>query len=256
VLKQNTTILAQYPFRQMGGGAAFMRSMYGRGDRVNQFASEGINSKQAAVPSGHLAPSAWLLPQEAGGMSSRNEAVAVIIAAGNAAQGLNLVANSVLTLLVDDGNAAAVAAASGAATLVLSVSGSAVAPINAIGSASATLTAGGAQSAIATVTGSAVCAISPSLTTQALGFMIAQPITVELTPDQIALAVWSALASANNDAGTMGEKLNDAGAAGNPWAALLADNIAPDTFGEFIQERLDEPVSAGGGGDCVGGIVS
>lgn len=206
MLKQNTTILAQYPFRQMGGGAAFMRSMYGRSDRVNVFASEGFDDKKAAIPNGHLAPSAWLLPQQAGGMSSRNEATASLTTAGNAAQGLNLVANSVLTLIVDDGSAAAVAAAIGSTTLILSTSGSAVAPINAIGSAAMALTASGEQAAIATITGSAVCAIVPSLTTQALGFMIAQPITVELTPDQIATAVWAASGGSK----TRGEQMTDA----------------------------------------------
>lgn len=33
----------------------------------------------------------------------------------------------------------------------------------------------------------------------------------------------------------MGEKLNDAGAAGNPWAALLSANNTPETFGALVQ---------------------
>lgn len=40
----------------------------------NQSFSEGITSKLAARPDGHLHPSAWLLPQKPGAMSSRNEA--------------------------------------------------------------------------------------------------------------------------------------------------------------------------------------
>lgn len=57
-----------------------------------------------------------------------------------------------------------------------------------------------------------------------------------LTTSNVGQAVWSALASANNVAGTMGEKLNDAGSAGNPWASLLADNNTPDTFGWALQQ--------------------
>lgn len=41
--------------------------------------------------------------------------------------------------------------------------------------------------------------------------------------DTLASAVWSATASANNTAGTMGEKLNDAGSASNPWTEVLTD---------------------------------
>jgi hypothetical protein len=33
--------------------------------------------------------------------------------------------------------------------------------------------------------------------------------------------VWSAIASNNNVAGSMGEKLNDAGSASNPWTEVL-----------------------------------
>lgn len=32
--------------------------------------------------------------------------------------------------------------------------------------------------------------------------------------------------------------LADAGGAGNPWSALLADNADPDTFGERVQKLL------------------
>lgn len=51
-------------------------------------------------------------------------------------------------------------------------------------------------------------------------------------------AVWEALATDFNNAGTMGEKLNDAGAAGNPLAALLVDDVDAGTFGERVQKLL------------------
>jgi hypothetical protein len=57
-----------------------------------------------------------------------------------------------------------------------------------------------------------------------------------LTTSNVGQAVWAAIASANNTAGTMGEKLNDAGSAGNPWAAFLAANNDPNTFGKLIQD--------------------
>jgi hypothetical protein len=54
----------------------------------------------------------------------------------------------------------------------------------------------------------------------------------------IAQEIWQAQSSQFNTAGTMGKKLNDAGGAGNPWGAALADNNSPGTFGWFIQKLL------------------
>lgn len=58
----------------------------------------------------------------------------------------------------------------------------------------------------------------------------------ELTPEGIRDSIWNALAAQYTGAGTMGEKVNDAGAAGNPWAALLSANNDPATFGKLVQD--------------------
>lgn len=42
-----------------------------------------------------------------------------------------------------------------------------------------------------------------------------------LSPENLALAVWSAIATQNNTSGSMGEKLNDAGSASNPWTEVI-----------------------------------
>jgi hypothetical protein len=52
------------------------------------------------------------------------------------------------------------------------------------------------------------------------------------------LYVGGATAADNNQAGTMGEKLNDAGSAGNPWAAELTSNNTEGTFGWLAQKLL------------------
>lgn len=43
----------------------------------------------------------------------------------------------------------------------------------------------------------------------------------DLTPEGLASAVWAAVAAQSNIAGSMGEKLNDAGSASNPWTEQL-----------------------------------
>lgn len=61
-----------------------------------------------------------------------------------------------------------------------------------------------------------------------------------LTTSNVGQAVWSALASANNSAGTMGEKLNDAGSASNPWTEVIESGY---TAAEIL--RILVAVSAG-----------
>lgn len=220
----------------MGGGAAFMRSMYGRSDRVNQFASEGFSSTQAALPSGHLAPSAWLLPQVAGGMASRNEAVMALTVSGSGTQGI-LVSGSTSMALAASGSGAAIANASGIATMAMAVSALPMSAIlNGSGQAFMALTASGTLSGLGSMSGASAMALSASMITGAIGTMVMAPISQDLTAASIASAVWEATASANNNAGTMGEKLNDAGAAGNPWAADTTDNQTAGTFGKLVQD--------------------
>jgi nucleoside-diphosphate-sugar epimerase len=62
-----------------------------------------------------------------------------------------------------------------------------------------------------------------------------------LTSTAIADAVWAALASQNNDSGTMGEQLNNAGSGGIDIGALadaIADAVLSDpallTVGKFL----------------------
>lgn len=59
-----------------------------------------------------------------------------------------------------------------------------------------------------------------------------------ITNESIAASVWEAFAADYNAAGSMGEKLNDAGAAGNPWAADLSSNNTAGTFGGLVQKLL------------------
>ena len=53
----------------------------------NQFLGEGIASQLAAIPSGHRHPSAWVMPQKPGAISSRNEAVMAFASTANGVMG-------------------------------------------------------------------------------------------------------------------------------------------------------------------------
>ncbi len=64
-----------------------------------------------------------------------------------------------------------------------------------------------------------------------------------LTTSNVGAAVWAALASANNVPGSMGEKLNDAGSASNPWTEDLPGSYIEGQAGYIlaaIQTLTDE----------------
>jgi len=58
----------------------------------------------------------------------------------------------------------------------------------------------------------------------------------EATVQQIVDAVWSALAAEYNVSGTMGEKLNGAGSAGDPWTTDLTPYNTADTAGKIVKQ--------------------
>lgn len=59
----------------------------------------------------------------------------------------------------------------------------------------------------------------------------------EATVTQIRDSIWDAIAADYNNAGTMGEKLNGAGSAGNPWTDT--STYAPGTKGALLKEAAD-----------------
>lgn len=59
-----------------------------------------------------------------------------------------------------------------------------------------------------------------------------------LSPEGLAAAVWQANASTYNDAGTMGEKLNGAGSAGNPWTEVIESGLTAAQVMRIIAAAL------------------
>jgi hypothetical protein len=55
-----------------------------------------------------------------------------------------------------------------------------------------------------------------------------------LSTANVGAAVWSALATANNDAGTMGEKVNNAASAGDPWGTAIPGAYVAGTAGYIL----------------------
>lgn len=95
------------------------------------------------------------------------------------------------------------------ALATISGSGNVVSSITALANLVATITSGGSVS---------------ESDLRALAYISAtiSPFT-ELSPENLATSVWNAVATEFNNSGTMGERVNDAGAGGDPWATDIED---------------------------------
>lgn len=192
MLKQNQTINAQYPYRLIGGVFAAERSMFGRGDRLNQTAGLGIDDQKAAVPNGHLAPSAWILPYKPGGMSAYvGTNVTFTMGALVLAAGRNLTGSTTITFSVPNAALQLVVSATGSTTVTFTTSGGLAGALSATGATSfaftvPTVTLG----AIINATASASLTFTTAATPKALGNMEGDisPFT-ELSPENLAQAV-------------------------------------------------------------------
>lgn len=195
------------------------------GANRNITAGEGITSRLVSLPSGNRHPSVWMMPQAAGALASRNlvsgsgvisEAnawsVKLAQAALSGSGAMDAVGGLIVQLIADIAGSGGISEGDLKAFLqaLADIGGSGeisdaqatglgelVAAITGLGLVDATLTGTGELSADLVVTGTG------------------------LTTANVGQAVWSAIAAANNTAGTMGEKLNDAGSASNPWTEVI-----------------------------------
>lgn len=246
MLKRVGLNIGTSPLRYIGGAQAQPRQMWSRTERLNQAAG---TSQRSGAPYGHLAPSSWILPNKPGAMSSTNEANIVFVTSGNGAQGLNATASSSI-LFTTAGSGQAVASAVGNASITFTTVANGNAPLNAAANATIAFTTSATLRASAAITGSATVIFTSNLTTYGIGNMIAVPISQELTADQIAIAVWGANALSNDTVGSMGEKLNDAGGAANPWTEVIESGF---TAAEIL--RLLAAVAAGDGESLNKGVA-
>lgn len=239
----NNTVLNRNANRHFSGGAAsgYYGGMTPYNAQKNRFSTLAISDK-AGNPNGYLANISWVLPLKSGGMSVHSpDEFRIAVSTANAKMGRNLVASSTMVITNIDATADKIISGTASDTLVLAlVTASMTAGI--YGTASKALAISVSSAVLGgtiPASGSSSCTMTPNSTMTAKAFMeaIAGGPT-PLSPEGLASAVWESSAAEFNTAGSMGEKLNDAGSAGNPWAANLSDNNTEGTFGWFMQKVL------------------
>lgn len=236
----NYSIILKNPATFIGGTqVSNVRSAFNQAGQLKQcFYPETVDGLPltTALPEGYLAPNAWLLPYEIGAMTTSN------LNGAGAFSGVGIAGLS--GTVVMEGTGVLEATGGLLAGLVVEMTGSG--NLTAIG--------GGLIEAIATMagtgalTGALGATAGLTVTMEGIGTLIANPsgtgeMVLEIyvnesqaTVQQIVDAVWSALASEYNVSGTMGNKLNGAGSAGDPWTTDLTGYNTADTAGKIVKE--------------------
>lgn len=197
-----------------------------KGARLNRFVSDTYSHIVGAVPSGY-GGRAWILAVTAGGMAGRS--AVELSATGTGAMGLPGSGTAAITFTVADAAGSLIVSGSGSASFAVAVADAlASASINGSGSASFSVTAADATlGALANGAGTASITVSGTLTPYAIGHMAGSTEDSSvLTTQSIANAIWSALASAYTESGTMGAKLNAASSGGVDLSALADAVVA------------------------------
>lgn len=187
-------------------------------------------TRDVALPNGNLHPQSWMLPRTGGGMSMRP--------LGEGSFAADLIPTRPMTVdFTGAGDLEATAGLVVSMLLAMTGGGDLTATIQGRLNASVDMTGSGDLSANMTALGNMVVGLLGAgdldATIAAFGDMSIDIVVTGtgLTTANVGQAVWSALAASNNDPGTMGEKLNDAGSASNPWTEVLETGF---TAGELL----------------------
>jgi hypothetical protein len=169
-----------------------------------------------ALPQGNKAPSAWMLPQVSGGMSSHNRCALTLSGAGAGALGRNAVGTAAVSI-----NATAlgglIAGGVGNATISLTAGGAIVATIGTTGAAIVTIGGVANPGALGWLQGEAGVSITGDLIAYAVGHMTGTTEEQGLSVAGITNAVWN--------------KIVDSGFSAQEILRLLAAVAAGDADG-------------------------
>ncbi len=195
-----------------------------------------VTDRMSQPAEGYRPPYALVLAPKEGGMSMYIEGTGTV--AGTSIAGLfgtaaltgeGTITNAAAGLIVE-----MIASLVGSGSLTASISGQLTAVANLVGSGDLTVAAGALAGMVADLSGSGTLTAGQ----QALGEMTANIFVnqSQAEVEQIVEAVWNAFAAEYNISGTMGEKLNGAGSAGDPWTTDLAPYTTDGTAGKILKQ--------------------
>jgi hypothetical protein len=237
VLKLNGRVIFSNAGKQTGAFYGQTGNSFRDGGRNRN--AGGFNQTFSAYPNGTLSPSAFILPQKSGSLSSYTLSGGTLSPNANLIPAKNLEASASLTITVTNAQLDQIVSFIASGSCSISV-------VNAILGNVATLQANGTMQ----LTSDALCGAIFTVTANGNGQVTGSPFLsalahleaeaggpTPLSPEGLANAVWSEDLTPYSGV-SAGQALKDAGSAGNPWSATLASNNTPGTFGWFVQKLL------------------
>lgn len=218
------------------GYLAFQQTQQRVQRNLAYFANSGV-AQTSSVPEGAFPrPVSILPPLVAGGMAS--DASIAFTASGSALAG-GPVAGDATAAFTQSGGLSLQVTLSGDGTFTLTTEGGLALTIALEGDGTATLSGEGGLAMIVPVSGDAIATLTAAADLKGL-LSLSGDITpfTELSPQSLAAAVWNAVATDSNEPGTMGEKLNDAGAASNPWTEVIESGLTAAEVLRLIASAL------------------
>lgn len=197
------------------------------------------------IPSAYAAPYAWTLPPHSGGIGSNVGIVGIGAFTGSGSLGINIDATLAGSGDISSANMglilSAVATLSGIGGLSADVLGALQASATLAGSGDMSGSLGALAGAVATLSGTGNLSGSSTAIANVSADIYVNSGTA--TTVEIVDAVWNALAADYNTSGTMGNKLNGAGSAGDPWTTDLDSYTTPGTAGALLKKASKPKIS-------------
>ena len=168
-LHGNRSVLHKSPVRFLNGGAAIMRSNFGKHGMVRN--SYQVFAATAAIPYGYYGGrGAWVQPKKGGAVSGVNAIALTIGASGAGSMGKNTSGTASITFDLS-GVGGLISSASGVAPISLGASGNIFASKSTSGTAGITLGSTGTLKATGKIQGTAPISLSANWTPYAVGWI-------------------------------------------------------------------------------------
>lgn len=214
-LHGNRSVLHKSPVRFLNGGAAILRSNFGKHGMVRN--SYQVFAATAAIPYGYYGGrGAWVQPKKGGAVSGVNAIALTIGASGAGSMGKNTSGTASITFDLS-GVGGLISSASGVASISLGASGNIFASKSTSGTAGITLGATGTLKATGKIQGTAPISLAANWTPYAVGWISGSTASGGVLTEASIIAAMNANPPKVNIAKVNDVPVTGTGAPGNEW---------------------------------------
>lgn len=214
-LHGNRSVLHKSPVRFLNGGAAILRSNFGKHGMVRN--SYQVFAATAAIPYGYYGGrGAWVQPKKGGAVSGVNAIALTIGASGAGSMGKNTSGTASITFDMS-GVGGLISSASGVASISIGASGNIFASKSTSGTAGITLGATGTLKATGKIQGTAPISLSANWTPYAVGWISGSTASGGVLTEASIIAAMNANPPKVNIAKVNDVPVTGTGAPGSEW---------------------------------------